>query len=292
MRRFFMLLAVLATGMGTARAGTVVEVSTGLGSVFVELYDADKPVTVNNFLTYVRSNAYQNCFFHRCVPNFVLQGGGYGAIQGQSTNLIAPPWANLFEIPNYGAITNEYSVGRRFSNLPWTVAMAKLGGDPNSASSEWFFNLANNAANLDNQNGGFTVFGHVVSGTNILGLFNQIGYGANLVNLQSIFPSESVASLFTALPNYTIGTNPPPYNKLVYFNTYKFADPIQVTASLAGVVSWNSTLGFTNVIEVSTNLPLVWAPKYRVPGTGAAMTYTDPDARVGRRFYRVRVEYY
>ena len=61
-------------------------------------------------------------------------------------------------VPTYPAIQNEYGI----SNLRGTVAMAKLGSDPNSATSQWFINLADNSSNLDNQNGGFTVFGRVV----------------------------------------------------------------------------------------------------------------------------------
>ena len=101
-----------------------------------------------NFLSYVRSGAYHSSFFHRLAGGFVLQGGGY-------------TFAPLTTIVKQAAVQNEFSATR--SNLRGTVAMAKVGSNPNSATSEWFVNLANNAANLDNQNGGFTVFGKVTA---------------------------------------------------------------------------------------------------------------------------------
>jgi cyclophilin family peptidyl-prolyl cis-trans isomerase len=83
------------------------------------------------------------------VPGFVVQGGGFSIT----------PEGNVLDVPTYGPVQNEFGA----SNLRGTVAMAKVGGDPNSATSGWFFNLADNSANLDYQNGGFTVFGDVDS---------------------------------------------------------------------------------------------------------------------------------
>src|SRR5207302_117172 len=82
---------------------------------------------------------------------FVLQGGGFTFNTNPS---------RLDAIPTDPAVLNEPDTTNR-SNLRGTVAMAKLGTDPNSATDQFFFNLADNAGNLDNQNGGFTVFGKV-----------------------------------------------------------------------------------------------------------------------------------
>jgi cyclophilin family peptidyl-prolyl cis-trans isomerase len=142
-----LLLAIVAVGAVSSpadAANTVVQFDTILGDVYVRLLDTDTPVTTQNFLTYVNEGSYDDTIFHRLVRGFVLQGGKYG----EDT------------MPNHGTIVNEY--GR--SNVRGTVAMAKVGGDPNSATSEFFFNLNDNSANLDNQNGGFTVFGYVVDG--------------------------------------------------------------------------------------------------------------------------------
>ena len=96
-----------------------------------------------------------------------MQGGGFTA-NGLSTVLAQTPnsgAAAVQAIPINPPVQNEFSPQR--SNLRGTIAMAKLGSDPNSATSQWFFNLADNAANLDSQNGGFTVFGQVLSSTDI-----------------------------------------------------------------------------------------------------------------------------
>ena len=125
---------------------TNVIMQTPFGAVEIELFDEETPETVANFLTYVNDGDYVNSFIHRSDPGFVLQGGGFTFVDG------AP-----VAIPTDPPVINEPGI----SNLRGTVAMAKLGDDPNSATSQWFFNLADNSANLDNTNGGFTVFGQV-----------------------------------------------------------------------------------------------------------------------------------
>jgi len=107
------------------------------------------PVTVANFLSYVNSGAYDDTIIHRKVNDFVIQGGGfyYDAASSDIAAISVEP-----------AIVNEFSR----SNTRGTIAMAKVGGDPNSATSQWFVNLGDNSANLDSQNGGFTVFGKVL----------------------------------------------------------------------------------------------------------------------------------
>ena len=127
---------------------TMVRVDTVSGPIDIALLDEATPRTVANFLAYVRRGAYDNSFFHRLMAGFVLQGGGF----------TIPPLTKITTDP---PVVNEFSATH--SNLRGTVAMAKPGGNPNSATTEWFVNLANNSANLDNQNGGFTVFGRVTT---------------------------------------------------------------------------------------------------------------------------------
>lgn len=150
-QRWIAGLLVCLGGMfsGLAQA-TTVRLETVLGPVDIELYDAEAPLTVANFLNYVNSGAYNGSFIHRNVPGFVIQGGGYTL--GSAATLPT-------KVPAGPAVVNEFSATR--SNVRGTVAMAKLGGNPNSATTEWFVNLANNASNLDFQNGGFTVFGRI-----------------------------------------------------------------------------------------------------------------------------------
>jgi peptidyl-prolyl cis-trans isomerase A (cyclophilin A) len=158
-------LAALSVAVGLLFSSpahcTVVQFNTVLGSVIVRLYDSATPQNVANFLHYLNSGLYNGTFFHRDIPGFVLQGGGYAYNASSGT---AP------HIATFAPVQNEF----RVSNLRGTIAMAKLGGDPNSATSEFFFNLSDSNAGappdgLDYQNGGFTVFGRVLgSGMNVV----------------------------------------------------------------------------------------------------------------------------
>lgn len=143
----FVLIAAFFLILPNTSKATVVTMETSLGDISIELFDADTPATVSNFLNYVNDGDYVDSFIHRSVPGFIVQGGGY---QFDGTNLL--------DIPTDSPVINEY----QHSNLRGTIAMAKLGDAPDSATSQWFFNLADNSANLDNQNGGFTVFGQVI----------------------------------------------------------------------------------------------------------------------------------
>lgn len=153
-------------------ANTVVRMEIALGSgiplgiVDVELYDDEAPITVRNFLKYAGIGYYNNNIIHRSVPGFVIQGGGYA----YTMTFFGPSYAAP-SLSKFSPIQNEFSLLR--SNIRSTIAMAKMPGDQNSATSEWFFNLADNNApydpnkpdyeqSLDYQNGGFTVFGRVL----------------------------------------------------------------------------------------------------------------------------------
>jgi cyclophilin family peptidyl-prolyl cis-trans isomerase len=157
------------TSGGTIGNGTINVVlfnQTGIGA----------PLTVQNFQSYVTAGSYTNSFIHRSVPGFIVQGGGYTYNNSK-----------LAQIPANPAVQNEFSTNR--SNLRGTIAMAKLGSDPNSATNQWFFNLADNSTNLDNQNGGFTVFGQAIA-TNDLTTIDAI---ANV-------PIYNAGTVFTNLP--------------------------------------------------------------------------------------------
>ena len=141
---------------GTAAAwgaDPIATFDTSFGTIQVELLPQNAPYTVQNFLNYVDSGAYDDMFIHRLVYGFVAQTGGYTTASAPFDFTAPPP-----HIATGPSVINEFGV----SNVAGTLAMAKLGGDPNSATSEFFFNLGNNSSNLDNQNGGFTVFGKVI----------------------------------------------------------------------------------------------------------------------------------
>lgn len=142
-----LVLLIPAAIWGQTQSGQTVRFHTNLGDIDVALASSTAPKTVANFLNYVNKGAYNNSLIHRSVQGFIFQGGGY-----QASNAI------FTAIPSDAPVVNEYSI----SNTRGTVAMAKLGTDPDSATNQWFFNVADNSANLNNQNGGFTVFGRVV----------------------------------------------------------------------------------------------------------------------------------
>jgi peptidyl-prolyl cis-trans isomerase A (cyclophilin A) len=143
-------LGLLFPAMATAEN---VLIETPLGDIEIELLEEDAPNTVANFLNYMDNDLYDKSVVHRIVPGFVIQGGGFTFDTG-----------TMSDIPSFPTIENEFKV----SNTRGTVAMAKLPGDPDSASSEWFINLADNSANLDIDNGGYAVFARVVAGMDVV----------------------------------------------------------------------------------------------------------------------------
>ena len=162
-------MAVLSAPAANA---TIVQFQTVLGPFEVNLYDQTTPATVANFMAYVNAGAYNNTVFHRAVTGFVAQGGGF-TYQGSP---------NLGSVVQNAAVVNE----PKYSNVRGTIAMAKLGGNANSATNQWFINLGNNSANLDVQNGGFTVFGQVIgNGMDVLDAINAL----QKFNFQGAFDS-------------------------------------------------------------------------------------------------------
>ncbi len=167
-----------------AGVSPIIEIQTNFGNIEFELLEDSAPRTVENFLTYVESGDYENVIFHRLVDNFVLQGGGFSVanerICDSESCLPSDVDADNFrEVTPLDPIVNEFNV----SNTIGTVAMAKLGGDPDSATNQWFINLQDNSGNLDNQNGGFTVFARVVDMTPV----NEI-VSFDTINVSSEFP--------------------------------------------------------------------------------------------------------
>jgi len=124
----------------------VFEVDTTLGTIPIELYPAMAPATVANFTAYALNGDYDGVLVHRSVPGFVIQAGGYREAGGA-----------YVAIPTDPPVLNEPCL----SNTRGTVAMARLAGQPDSATSQWFVNLADNTG-LDGVDGGFTAFGRVI----------------------------------------------------------------------------------------------------------------------------------
>ncbi|UCD27960.1 MAG: peptidylprolyl isomerase [Planctomycetota bacterium] len=141
-----------------------VRLQTSMGDVILELLheQTEAPITALNFMQYVEDGFYNGTIFHRVLVDFVVQGGGFLTGLVQQKPLREP-------------IVNEFDPSR--SNLRGTVAMAKLDNDPDSATSQFFFNLADNSANLDIQNGGFTVFAQVIVGMDVIDAIAAVQVG-------------------------------------------------------------------------------------------------------------------
>ena len=167
MRKPFLLLA-LATLAGTgapALAETQVRLDTSLGAITVELADAKAPKTVDNFLVYAREGFYNGTLFHRVIDGFMIQGGGFTAEFQQK--------------PTRAPIRNEADNGLK--NVRGSIAMARTS-DPQSATAQFFINVKDNPA-LDYQSAtpqgwGYTVFGQVIAGMEVVDKIRQTPTGA------------------------------------------------------------------------------------------------------------------
>ncbi len=209
------VLAVVACALPHKAEATVVEFQTVLGNFEVNLYDNATPITVTNFLNYVNNGAYTGAIMHRSEPGFVVQGGGFRFDQTwPATGIATNP-----------AITNEPV----FSNLRGTIAMAK-SSQPNSATNQWFFNLANNSANLDIQNSGFTAFGEVV------------GNGMDVVEAIAALQRFNFGSPFGALPLLSDNGGNPDATNLVIVTAVIITDSTVDSAGVAGLNPAANTL--------------------------------------------------
>jgi cyclophilin family peptidyl-prolyl cis-trans isomerase len=136
----------------------VVVLDTSFGPITIELDREKAPITVENFLKYVDDGFYDNLIFHRIIPTFMIQGGGFDQ--------------NLREKREgqRGEIKNES--GNGLSNAKGTIAMARKA-DPNSASNQFFINVVDNQR-LDNYAGGYAVFGKVTEGMDVVDKIRRV----------------------------------------------------------------------------------------------------------------------
>ncbi|KAB8029806.1 peptidylprolyl isomerase [Fluviispira multicolorata] len=140
-----------------------VVIVTSMGEIKLDLFKQKDPITVNNFLNYVKSSYYNNTIFHRVIDGFIIQGGAYDVNFTEKENKLAP-------------IKNMSSLGLK--NTTGTIAMARKPNSADSATSQFFINLANNNTLdcKDNQDG-YTVFGKVISGMEVVQKIAKIKIG-------------------------------------------------------------------------------------------------------------------
>ena len=160
------LIGCLA-GSAWAADAPRVKFATSAGDIVVEVYPDKAPKTAENFLQYVRDRHYDGTIFHRVIDGFMIQGGGFDR--------------NMREKPTRAPVVHEgreaYAKGLR--NEVGTIAMARTS-DPNSATSQFFINVADNTRTLDPPGPnapGYTVFGRVVSGMDVVNRIKGVQTG-------------------------------------------------------------------------------------------------------------------
>jgi len=161
-RKFVELLVVFAIVVAAFAAGSdpnqknlevkKVKLETSAGDIVIELNEKAAPVTVKNFLRYAEESFYDGTIFHRVIPNFMIQGGGFKSDMQQKKT--------------HEQIVNEAKNGLK--NDRGTIAMARTN-DPNSATAQFFINHKNNdSLNYSPQNPGYAVFGKVIEGMDVV----------------------------------------------------------------------------------------------------------------------------
>ena len=163
MFRQLITIAIAAVGISAGipahAANPQVDLDTTAGRIRIELDPAAAPKTVENFLAYVKAKHYDGTQFHRVIPGFMIQGGGFTADFKQKPT--RPPIAN----------EAEQSSKAGLSNVPGTIAMARTG-DPNSATAQFFINVNDNKSlnfrEPTPQGYGYVVFGKVVQGMDVV----------------------------------------------------------------------------------------------------------------------------
>ncbi|MBL9159387.1 MAG: peptidylprolyl isomerase [Verrucomicrobiales bacterium] len=242
---------------------------TSQGYFTLALFDSATPKTVKNFLGYVNRGDYNATYVHRVAQNFVVQGGGGGPASSTAAPTLWRPVAKQAPVPNEPGI----------SNTRGTIAMAKLGSNPDSATNEWFLSLSlgvpdsnvppvirYNPEILDRQNGGFTAFGRLVgsSSQSVVDSFNSLqraNYSALITGVTNMSLTEVPVNDATAPATpganslvrvYSVNECPP-----VVISLLGNSNPSVVTAGMAGMLLYVKSLGPTGTANLTlraTNL--------------------------------------
>ena len=159
-RTSLLLAAALVFGAAQAQAANPqIDLDTSAGKIRIELYPDAAPKTVENFLTYVKAKQFDGTQFHRVIRGFMIQGGGFTS--------------DFQQRPTRGPVQNEAEQSSKAGllNVPGTVAMARTS-DPQSATAQFFINVADNKAlnfrDASPQGYGYTVFGKVIQGMDVV----------------------------------------------------------------------------------------------------------------------------
>lgn len=211
MKKLLLYFLLIIGSSGTAKAQTVVTFYTTLGDFEVELYDAQMPITVGNFLSLIEAEFYDGIIFHRVIKNFVAQGGD--------------PTGTGSGGPGY-TIPDEFVPG--LSNVEKTLAMANTG-QPNSGGSQFFINLKDNIF-LDYDKPPFSsahpVFGIVISGWDVVELIENVPVNGNdrpitpvVMNMVRVTQPLAINDFGTNDSSFTIYPNPITSQSIIEINS-------------------------------------------------------------------------
>ena len=152
------ILAVAALSFSCSKENTKVTMTTSMGDIHLELYDNNSPETVKNFLRYADEGFYEGTIFHRVIPDFMIQGGGFTA--------------DMMQKKTKSPVQNE--AGNRISNTRGTIAMARTQ-NPHSATSQFFINTKDNPLlDRSRRNYGYCVFGKVTAGMDVIDAISSV----------------------------------------------------------------------------------------------------------------------
>ena len=242
--KMFMVLWLLPV---IANAQTV-RMETVLGNIDIQLHPSAAPATVTNFLSYVNGGDYDNSIIHRNVVDFIVQGGGVRFVGGQA-----------FLIPVKPAVINEYEL----PNVRGTISMAKPANDPNGARNQWFFNTIDNTDVLGPDNaanagsGGFTVFGTVISGMEVVDAMNSLptSTSSNPINVNINGVTSSVVGVPYLSGNPDILEES---NAVILTKVYALNDTLNINPGLNGAWFNPNTPGQGFLFEVLPTLDSVF----------------------------------
>lgn len=146
-------LTLMAASLQSFAANSIIEMQTSMGNIEIELFNDKAPISTKNFENYIKDGFYKGTIFHRVIPGFMIQGGGFDQTMTEKAN-------------NRAAIKNESYNG--LANKRGTLAMARMN-QPDSARAQFFINVADNDF-LDRSmmNAGYAVFGQVTKGMDVV----------------------------------------------------------------------------------------------------------------------------
>ena len=273
MKKTILYFLFIMGSVGTVKSQTVVTFYTTLGDFEVELYDAQMPITVGNFLSLIDQEFYDGIIFHRVIQNFIVQGGD--------------PTGTGSGGPGY-TIQDEFVTG--LSNVKKTLSMANTG-QPNSGGSQFFINLKDNTF-LDFDKPPFTsahpVFGEVISGWDVVELIEDVPVGANdrpitpvVMNMVRVTQPLATTNFDANKSLFTIYPNPVTNQSVIEINSKTS------NMTLFSILNVNGALLATQNIQVNEGINSINLGDFQIDKLPVGMYFmsiTNNETVVQKRF--------